>query len=71
MEKTTLSKKMIDREQGITIPPAVQIGYFSQHLPILNEQKSILENVQLSSRQSETIMRTILARMHFWIAKET
>ncbi|HHW39149.1 MAG TPA: ABC-F type ribosomal protection protein [Bacillales bacterium] len=64
--KTTLLKKIIDEGQGITISPAVKIGYFSQHITILKEQKSILENIQLSSKQNETMIRTVLARMHFW-----
>src|SRR5699024_3366850 len=64
--KTTLLKKIIEEDQGITISPAVKLGYFSQHITILKEQKSILENIQLSSKQNETIIRTVLARMHFW-----
>ncbi len=64
--KTTLLKKIIDERPGITISPAVKIGYFSQHISILKEQKSILENIQLSSKQNETMTRTVLARMHFW-----
>lgn len=63
--KTTLIKKIIQEDEGIVISPAVKIGYFSQHLTILNEGKSILENIQLSSKQNETLMRIVLARMHF------
>lgn len=64
--KTTLVKKIIDEEEGIRLSPPVKIGYFSQHITILQEQKSILENIQLSSKQNETMIRTVLARMHFW-----
>lgn len=64
--KTTFLKKIIDQAKGIVISPAVKIGYFSQHITILDEQLSILENVQLSSKQDETVIRTVLARMHFW-----
>src|SRR5699024_542442 len=63
--KTTLLEKMIDEGQGISVSPAVKIGYFSQHITILKDQKSILENVQLSSKQNETMIRTVLARMQF------
>lgn len=63
--KTTLIKKIIQEEEGIVISPAVKIGYFSQHLTILNEEKSILENTQLTSKQNETLIRTVLARMNF------
>src|SRR5699024_8723037 len=41
--KTTLLEKIIDEGQGISISPAVKIGYFSQHITILKDQKSILE----------------------------
>jgi len=64
--KTTLLKKIIDEGKGITISPTVKIGYFSQHITILKEEKSILENIQQSSKQNETLIRTVLARMHFW-----
>lgn len=64
--KTTLIRKIIDQKTGITLSPAVKVGYFSQHLTIVDEGKTVLENIQLSSRQNETLIRTILARMHFW-----
>lgn len=64
--KTTLLRKLIDQADGIWISPAVKVGYFSQHLTILDEEKTILENIQFVSRQSETLIRTVLARMHFW-----
>lgn len=61
--KTTLLKKIIHQE--LTISPAVKIGYFAQNLTVLDEEKTILENVQSSSKQSETLIRTVLARMYF------
>jgi pleuromutilin/lincosamide/streptogramin A transport system ATP-binding/permease protein len=64
--KTTFIKKIIHQEEGITVSPSVKIGYFSQNLTILEEEKSILENVQASSSQSGTLIRTVLARMHFF-----
>ncbi len=64
--KTTLLKKMIHRDDGIVISPIVKIGYFSQNLDILEVEKSILENVQSTSKQEETLIRTILARLHFF-----
>lgn len=42
------------------------MGYFSQNLNILDVEKSIIENVQSSSKQNETLIRTVLARMHFF-----
>src|SRR5699024_576529 len=37
--KTTLLEKIIDEGHGISISPAVKIGYFSQHITILEDQK--------------------------------
>ncbi|NSL50368.1 Vga family ABC-F type ribosomal protection protein [Calidifontibacillus erzurumensis] len=64
--KTTFVKMILNKTKGITISPAVKIGYFSQDLNILEPKKSIIENVKISSRQNETFIRTILARMHFF-----
>src|SRR5699024_11176937 len=51
--KTTLIKKMINQELGITLSPSVKIGYFAQNLTILDNEKSILENVKATSKQDE------------------
>ncbi|MUK90293.1 ABC-F type ribosomal protection protein [Ornithinibacillus sp. L9] len=64
--KTTLIRKIISQEKGIQISPAVQIGYFSQNLDILDVDKTILENVMESSSQEMTLIRTVLARLHFF-----
>ncbi|MFD2616071.1 Vga family ABC-F type ribosomal protection protein [Terrilactibacillus laevilacticus] len=64
--KTTLVKKILNQEPGISLSPSVKIGYFSQNLNILDTRKSIIENVQSSSKQNETLIRTVLARMHFF-----
>ncbi|MBS4210032.1 Vga family ABC-F type ribosomal protection protein [Bacillus sp. FJAT-50079] len=64
--KTTLIKKIIQAEDGITLSPAIKIGYFSQNLDLLHVEQSILENVASTSRQSESLIRTVLARLHFF-----
>lgn len=64
--KSTLIKKIIDKATGVNISPAVKIGYFSQNLNILAVDQSILENIQESSKQNETFIRTVLARLHFF-----
>ncbi|MFA6881777.1 MAG: ATP-binding cassette domain-containing protein, partial [Aminobacterium sp.] len=64
--KTTFIKKIINRDKGITVAPSVKIGYFSQNLSVIDLKKTILENVRSSSRQNETIIRTVLARLHFF-----
>ncbi|HLR72374.1 MAG TPA: Vga family ABC-F type ribosomal protection protein, partial [Pseudogracilibacillus sp.] len=64
--KTTLVKKIINQAPGITLSPSVKIGYFAQNLNILNHKDTILENVKSSSKQAETLIRTVLARLHFF-----
>lgn len=64
--KTTLVRKIIHQDGDITISPSVKIGYFSQNLNIVDVEKSILENVRTSSKQDETFIRTVLARLHFF-----
>jgi pleuromutilin/lincosamide/streptogramin A transport system ATP-binding/permease protein len=64
--KTTLIKKIIDQANGITISPAMKLGYFSQNLTIIDRKKSILENVRSTSKHDETFIRTVLARLHFF-----
>ncbi|PIC87097.1 ABC transporter [Sporosarcina sp. P20a] len=64
--KTTLIKKIIEKETNITVSPSVKIGYFTQNLSILDLDKTILQNVQSTSTQDETLIRTVLARMHFF-----
>lgn len=63
--KTTFLKKLMNDASGVTFTPAAKVGYFSQNLDILDLEKTILENVQESSSQNETMIRTVLARMHF------
>ncbi|SET27230.1 pleuromutilin/lincosamide/streptogramin A transport system ATP-binding/permease protein [Oceanobacillus limi] len=64
--KTTLVKKILARDKGIHVSPAVKIGYFSQNLDILDLDKTILENVEQSSSQESSLIRTVLARLHFF-----
>ncbi|MCJ7840106.1 Vga family ABC-F type ribosomal protection protein [Lederbergia sp. NSJ-179] len=64
--KTTLVKKIIDQEEGIHFSPSVKVGYFSQNLDVLDVDQSILENVRSTSKQEESFIRTVLARLHFF-----
>ncbi|GIP32117.1 Vga family ABC-F type ribosomal protection protein [Paenibacillus sp. J2TS4] len=64
--KTTLVKKIINQEKSFTISPSVKIGYFSQNINIVDVDKSILDNVRSTSRQDEALIRTVLARLHFF-----
>jgi pleuromutilin/lincosamide/streptogramin A transport system ATP-binding/permease protein len=65
--KTTLLKKLIEQsDKTISKSPAMRIGYFAQNLSVLDKDKTILENVSQDSLQSETLIRTVLARLHFY-----
>ncbi|WP_046175287.1 ribosomal protection-like ABC-F family protein [Domibacillus indicus] len=64
--KTTLLEKIVHRHEGISIAPAVSVGYFSQHLTILKPSRTIIENVKEASGQDESLIRTVLARIGFW-----
>lgn len=63
--KTTLLKMIIDGDKGISISKKAKIGYFSQDLSILDEDKTIIENILYSAIYDETTVRTILARLLF------
>lgn len=60
--KTTLIK-MILNNKNINISKNVRIGYFSQSMNILDEEKTILENVMETSIHNENFARLILARL--------
>ena len=63
--KTTLLKAIINNNEGIKIANRVKIGYFQQDLMILNEDKTILDNILESSSENETFIRIILSRFLF------
>lgn len=61
--KTTLLNLIDNRYKNIKIVPKAKIGYFYQGFENLAFDKTIIENVMLDSIQSETVTRTILARL--------
>jgi len=63
--KTTLLKMIMDGDKNINISKRAKIGYFSQDLSILDEDKTIIENIMDSSIYDEATVRTILARLLF------
>ncbi|MDO5374850.1 MAG: ABC-F type ribosomal protection protein [Staphylococcus rostri] len=64
--KSTLIKQLLQQSSSVSISPSVKVGYFSQNLDILDADQTILENIQSTSEQDETLIRTVLARMHFF-----
>lgn len=63
--KTTLLKNILCETEGIQTSAAMKLGYFAQNLSVLKEQKTILENVQEGSLQTETLIRIVLAQLLF------
>ncbi|WP_130806688.1 ribosomal protection-like ABC-F family protein [Senegalia massiliensis] len=63
--KTTLIEMILEKDDSINTCKNLKIGYFSQKLDILRENKTILENVMEDSIQNETIVRSLLSRLLF------
>lgn len=63
--KTTLIKMILNGEEGIVTSNVLRIGYFSQTLDILDQTKTILENVMDSSIYDESFARIMLSRLLF------
>jgi macrolide transport system ATP-binding/permease protein len=63
--KTTLLRMILRGEAEINTAEKLKIGYFSQDFDILNEDKSILENVMETSTYDETFARILLSRLLF------
>ncbi|MET3729971.1 macrolide transport system ATP-binding/permease protein [Fictibacillus halophilus] len=63
--KSTLLQEIYNGNDTIDKSNQLKIGYFHQHLNILDPQKSILQNVMEHSLYDETWVRTVLARLLF------
>lgn len=63
--KTTLIKSILEKNENIKIANRVKIGYFEQGLDILDQNKTILENVMEDSSFNQTFIRITLARFLF------
>lgn len=65
--KTTLLKKILNEsDSDIYLSPAVKVGYFSQNMDVLDADNTIIENVKKESKQTETLIRIVLARLGFY-----
>ncbi|MFL0249569.1 ribosomal protection-like ABC-F family protein [Clostridium neuense] len=63
--KTTLIKMILNDKEKIKVSKALEIGYFSQDLSILDESKTVLYNVMKTSVYDEAFARLILSRLLF------
>lgn len=64
--KTTLVRKIMEGRENVYRSPAVRFGYFAQNLDLLDDDQTILENVKRESKQTETLIRIVLARLGFY-----
>ena len=62
--KTTLIRLILEGEL-VRLVPKAKIGYLKQDLSDLRSDKTVLENVTETSIQSQSIVRTVLARLLF------
>lgn len=63
--KTTLLRLIEQGHDSIKRSKVLKIGYFRQDLSILDDEKTLLENMKETSDMSETMIRTLLARLLF------
>lgn len=63
--KTTLMEIIVRRAQGVQTCQGLRIGYFSQEMNSLDDDKSVLENAAADSIYDECFIRTILRRLLF------
>jgi len=61
--KTTLANLIAERDSRLSIAPGVEFGFFKQDFSILDETRSILENVMAESEKPEHEVRGVLARL--------
>lgn len=61
--KTTLVNMITSDDNQLRIAPGVQFGYFKQDFSILDENKTVLDNVMVDSTKPEFQVRSILFRL--------
>lgn len=63
--KTTLLKAIYDKNPQIEFAKGTRLGYFSQNFETLEDEETILENLEKDSVQSPQIIRDLLAHLQF------
>ena len=64
--KTTLINMILTGHENIKASSSAKIAYFSQNLNILNEEKTILQNVMDSTSYDESFVRIVLSQLLFF-----
>ena len=62
--KSSIIHQIVNGNPQVRLLPQVRIGYFSQEHETLTEDRSVLENVQITSNKKEHLIRTILANLN-------
>lgn len=62
--KSTLVRALMERRPGTFITEDAKVGYFSQNLMELQEEKTVLENVLYDAAEPEHICRAVLANLY-------
>ncbi len=63
--KTTLLSLIAQRHPSMTIAPKARFGVFRQSFEQLDLSATVLENAMSNAAQTETVVRTVLARLLF------
>lgn len=63
--KTTLLRCIEENESSIRKVPRAKIGFLDQEFKQLDPKKTLLQNATSSSVQSDSVIRTVLARLLF------
>ncbi|QYR23333.1 ABC-F type ribosomal protection protein [Paenibacillus sp. sptzw28] len=63
--KTTMLQMIAGQVKGVTFSPSCRMGYFRQNLTLLDESKTVLQNIMATTNYNETHVRTVLARTLF------
>lgn len=63
--KTTLIRMILNREDGITISPKAEIGYFAQNGYKYNRNQEIMEFMKMNCDYNVSEIRSVLASMGF------
>ncbi|WP_434750896.1 Msr family ABC-F type ribosomal protection protein [Paenibacillus amylolyticus] len=63
--KTTLFNMILNREEGITLSPKAEIGYFAQHAYTFERHQSVMEFMQDNCDYQVPEIRAVLASLGF------
>ncbi|MBB6671307.1 ribosomal protection-like ABC-F family protein [Cohnella nanjingensis] len=63
--KTTFLRRLVRGDDGFSVGANAKLGYFSQNLDLLDPERTVIENVLETSVHTESLVRSVLARLLF------